>query len=158
MALRLVVSHRNTAPLPHQKTAGKLSFRGGLADLLEQPFHYCRGRDGRRYLHTVFSLIHCPELPKANYVLVHRDAEGRRTPLAVGQTTEDSGSLNLARLRWIGARLRANEIHLYLLAETPQERQAVENDLRASLLGVSHTSECDFFEASLPPSSATHLN
>src|SRR4029077_8353939 len=37
-----------------------------------QAFHYWRGASGRRYLHSVYSLIGCPALPRANYILVRR--------------------------------------------------------------------------------------
>lgn len=97
---------------------------------LTQPFHYWRGGSGRRYLHTVFSLIDCPEMAKANYILVHRGPGGARRALAVGQTVADAASLNLARLRHQGARLGANEIHIHLLAEDHAERDAVAADLR----------------------------
>lgn len=98
---------------------------------LKQSYHYWRGRSGRRYLHTVFPLIECPEIPKANFILVRRAPDGTRRALAVGQTTEDAMSLNLAHLRHQGARLGANEIHIHLLAETAAERDLVEQDLRA---------------------------
>lgn len=98
--------------------------------MLEQ-FHYWRGASGRRYLHTVFALIDCPEMPKANYILVRREADGSRRPIAFGQTVDDAGSLNLAHLRRRGARLGANEVHVHLLAENAAERTRVECDLRA---------------------------
>ncbi len=101
---------------------------------IEQSFHYWRGQSGARYLHTVFSLIECPELPKANYILVRRDADDARTVLGIGQTTADASSLNLAGLRLRGAQAGANEIHVHLLAETPDERARVEADLRAARL------------------------
>ncbi len=96
---------------------------------IAQSFHYWRGVTGERYLHSVYSLFACPELPRANYILVHRNDEGERTVLAVGQTTEHAASLNLAYLRHTGARLGANEIHIHLLAETAHERDSVETDL-----------------------------
>lgn len=96
---------------------------------IAQSFHYWRGATGERYLHSVYSLFACPELPRANYILVHRNDEGERTVLAVGQTTEHAASLNLAYLRHSGARLGANEIHIHLLADTAQDRDSVEADL-----------------------------
>ena len=41
-----------------------------------QAFHYWRGASGRRYLHSVYSLIGCPALPRANYILVRRYDDG----------------------------------------------------------------------------------
>ena len=37
-----------------------------------QAFHYWRGASGRRYLHSVYTLVGCPALPQANYILVRR--------------------------------------------------------------------------------------
>jgi hypothetical protein len=92
-------------------------------------FHYWRGRSGQRYLHTVYSLIGCPALPQANYILVRRDADGTREALAFGQTKDDAMSVNLAHLRHEGAKLGANEVHIHLLADTAGERDQVESDL-----------------------------
>lgn len=101
---------------------------------IEQSFQYWRGQSGARYLHTVFSLLECPVLPKANYILVRRDANGARAVLGIGQTTAEAGSLNLASLRLRGAQAGANEIHVHLLAETAEDRARVEADLRAARL------------------------
>lgn len=96
---------------------------------LAETFHYWRGASGKRYLHSVYTLLACPLLPRANYLLVHRRPDGERTVLAVGQTTDDAASLNLARLRHDGARLGANEVHIHLLAEDQEARDDVEMDL-----------------------------
>src|SRR5215510_11037456 len=45
----------------------------------DQVFHYWRGASGRRYLHSVYTLIGCPALPRANYILVRRHDNGSRT-------------------------------------------------------------------------------
>ena len=97
-----------------------------------QAFHYWRGASARRYLHSVYTLIGCPALPQANYILVRRHEDGTRTPLAFGQARDEATSLNLAHLRHQGARLGANEVHIHLLAETAEERAAVEADLTAA--------------------------
>ncbi|MFD0986008.1 hypothetical protein [Methyloligella solikamskensis] len=101
-------------------------------EAFRQAFHYWRGASGQRYLHSVYSLIGCPALPQANYILVRRDEDGSRTPLAIGATTGDTSSLNLADLRHRGAQLGANEVHIHLLAETDAEREEVCDDLRAT--------------------------
>ncbi len=100
-----------------------------LAGEVGQDFHYWRGASGKRYLHSVFLLIDCPEIPKANYILVRCDADGRRRALDIGQTFETACSLNLAHLRQRGTRLGAIEIHIHVLADTPRGRDAVETDL-----------------------------
>jgi len=101
-------------------------------EAFRQAFHYWRGATGQRYLHSVYSLVGCPALPQANYILVRRDEDGSRTPLAIGETTGDVTSVNLAALRHQGAKLGANEVHIHLLAETDAERTAVCDDLRAA--------------------------
>ena len=95
-------------------------------------FHYWCGASGERYLHTVYPLVECPELPRANFILVGRGEDGTRLPIRVGQTREDVVSLNRARLRHLGAVLGAVEVHVHLLAEGREERSAVEADLRAA--------------------------
>lgn len=108
--------------------------------IIAQPYHYWRGASGARYLHSVYSLLECPALPKATYILVHRDEDGTRRPLRIGQTVDEADTLNLAHLRHAGARLGANEVHIHLLAESEEERAAVTADLNARQLGrTRHT-------------------
>ncbi len=94
-----------------------------------QSFHYWRGQSGRRYLHTVYSLIGCPALPRANYVLIRREEDGSCTPLSIGQTMSDAVSLNLAQLRHEGAKAGASEVHIHMLAGSDDARALVEHDL-----------------------------
>jgi hypothetical protein len=101
---------------------------------LPNSFHYWRGASGKRYFHLVYSLIGCPAPPRANYVFVRREDDGTRVALAFGQTQDDAESLNRAHLRHEGAKRGANEVHLHLLADTPQARVAVEADLRLAAI------------------------
>jgi len=94
-----------------------------------QAFHYWRGASGRRYLHSVYSLVGCPALPQASYILVRRFDDGTRIALAFGQTKDDAVTLNLAHLRHEGAKCGANEVHIHLLAENGDARALVETDL-----------------------------
>lgn len=98
---------------------------------LKDRIHFWTGASGRRYVHTVYNLIDCPELPPANFLLVRREASGQRTVLAIGHLKHAAGSLNLAEVRQRGARLGANEVHIHLLAPTVQQRCMVELDLRS---------------------------
>lgn len=100
---------------------------------LSPNFHYWRGASGRRYIHTVYSLLECPQLPIANYVLVAREGNGQRVALRIGQTKETSWSLNLAHLRERAAKIGANEVHVHVLAERHDKRVLVEADLQAGL-------------------------
>lgn len=101
------------------------------AQQLKDRFQFWCGSSGRRYVHTVYSLLDCPEIPAANFLLVRREASGQRTVLAIGHTKHTAGSLNLAEIRLRGARLGANEVHIHLLAPTVQQRCMVELDLRS---------------------------
>ncbi len=102
----------------------------GAAELAER-FHFWTGASGRRYVHTVYSLVECPALPAGNYILVHRDGAGQRTVLSIGRAIEAAPSLNLAEIRRRGAELGANEVHVHLLASNAKLSQLVEFDLRS---------------------------
>jgi hypothetical protein len=115
---------RRSAPKPEFVTADS-------ATELNDRFHFWSGASGRRYVHSVYDLVDCPEVPAANFLLVHRDGAGRRSVLAIGHLTNEVGSLNLAEIRHRGARLGANEVHVHLLAPSAQQRRMVELDLRA---------------------------
>lgn len=97
-----------------------------------QQFQFWAGASGERYVHSVFSLIGCPELPKAVYVLMRRDNNGRGTVLRIGRTEHEAPSLNLAEIRHRGAKLGANEVHVHFLADSRRQRREVESDLRAA--------------------------
>lgn len=97
---------------------------------LEQDIHFWIGRSGQRYIHTVYSLVTCPALPEANYVLVRTGKDGRRQPIYVGTTTSEAPSLNLAEIRQRGAQLGADEVHVHLLAEGIDQRSVTEHDLQ----------------------------
>jgi len=92
-------------------------------------FHYWDGVSGERYLHSVYSLQSCPELPKANYIIVRRLENGECEPLTIGQTNEDACSLNLAHIRRTAARLGGDEIHIHVMTNSADERNRAEQDL-----------------------------
>lgn len=101
---------------------------------LSQRFHFWTGASGRRYVHTVYSLIECPALPTGNYILVKRAADGRRSVLSIGSVGHDAASLNLAEIRQRGAELGADEVHVHLLAQSTKLSKLVEFDLKNSQL------------------------
>ncbi len=86
-------------------------------------------------MHSVYSLIECPPLPKATYVLVKREQGGRRRVLHVGSGQSDAATLNLAGVRQRGAQLGANEVHVLFTAASDAARALVVCDLRAGQLG-----------------------
>ncbi len=86
-------------------------------------------------MHNVYSLIECPPLPKATYVLVRRELSGQRRVLHVGLGQSDAATLNLAGVRQRGAQLGANEVHVYFSAKSDAGRALIVCDLRAGQLG-----------------------
>lgn len=101
------------------------------------PFCFWHGASGERYVHTVYSLIDCPPLPRANYILVSYDSKGQRTVLRLGCVEHDAATLNLAELRHRGAKLAADEVHVHLLAKTRRARSLIHDDLKAALSGAA---------------------
>jgi hypothetical protein len=105
------------------------------APRVSERFHFWSGASGQRYVHTVYSLLDCPALPAANYVLVRRDASGLCHALSVGRASDEAPSLNLAQIRQHGANLGATEVHIHLLAGTSRQGKLVEFDLKSAVLG-----------------------
>lgn len=97
---------------------------------LVERFHFWSGASTKRYVHTVYSLLECPEMSCGTFALVRRDDKGRREALSFGRLTHAAPSLNLAEIRQRGAMLGANEVHIHLLAATDHEMKLVEFDLR----------------------------
>ena len=113
------------------KRADEPALGWGPREITEQ-FHFWRGASGRRYVHTVYSLIDCPELAEGSYVLVRRQANGTRQAVRIDRAHATAPSLNLAEIRQRGAQLGADEVHVHLLAETAAAELMVASDLRAS--------------------------
>jgi hypothetical protein len=90
-----------------------------------------KGASGRRYAHTVYSLIECPPLPEATYVLVKRLDGGQRQVLHVGVVASEAPIYNLAGVRRRGARLGADEVHVHLHPKGLRSRTRIARDLRA---------------------------
>jgi hypothetical protein len=97
---------------------------------------YWRGASGRRYVHTVYSLIECPPVPQANYLLVRREDDGSCRVLQITSGESSAPTPTHARIRQHGAILGANVVHVHLLAETPGPRRVVACDLPAGLFGT----------------------
>lgn len=93
------------------------------------------GASGQRYEHSVYSLLECPPLPQAVYLLVHRHANGDLKVLYIAPALNDAPSLNLARIRQRGATLGANEVHAHLQASSAETCRTIACDLRAGLFG-----------------------
>lgn len=108
---------------------------------LKHDFTFWRGATGTRYVHTIYSLLECPELPNANLVLARRHASGRVEIARVCRVEHDAMSLNLAEVRRLAAQLGANEVHVHLLARNEAQRAAIEHDISgcgAIAVGAMH--------------------
>lgn len=111
----------------------RLDLGGTLGKLAPARVEGWIGASGQRYTHLVYGLIDCPVVPKANYVLIHRERDGRREVLKVGRASHEAPTLNLAQIRHEGALLGANEIHVCIVAKTEAERILAEFDIVAGM-------------------------
>lgn len=125
------------------RTSGDLDATRSIANALshapdapsgKERFQFWTGESGRRYVHTVYDLLTCPTLPKSNYMLVKRDADGEPLTLSIGCLTNSAASLNLAEVRRLGAQLGATEVHVHLLADDAQDSKFIQHDLQAGYL------------------------
>ncbi len=98
---------------------------------------YWNGASGIRYVHTVFGLLDCPEMPNANIVLARRAANGRAEALYISRVERDVSSLNLAEIRRTAALLGATEVHVHFLAASAEQRALIEADINSA--GVQGT-------------------
>jgi hypothetical protein len=130
MAARIlkIVPVRHRTPTPEPVALG-------VPQDLPSRLHFWRGASAKRYVHTVYSLVECPPLPRAMYLLVRRDKDGQRKVLHVGRGRSDAPTLNLAQVRQRGAQLGANEVHVHFLADSETQRGLVMCDLRAGQFG-----------------------
>jgi hypothetical protein len=103
------------------------------ADLPSDPtfkdrFWYWTGASGRKYIHSVYTLEDCPPLPGAVFIGVRREGP-LRIVMGIGRFTQfwegTLGSGDLASLRTSGA----DEIHVHLLAKSPEVANAILDDL-----------------------------
>lgn len=108
---------------------------------LAERFHFWTGASGRRYVHTVYSLIECPALAAGSVLLVKRDAKGRRSLIEIVTVTSDSETLNLAEIRHKGALAGADEVHVHLLAGSTRMANLIAFDLKSAAQGASAASQ-----------------
>jgi hypothetical protein len=101
--------------------------------------HVWRGASGTLYVHSAASLLFCPEMTEATYVLLHRDGDGMARVLRVGCLENTTPSLNLATIRQLGASLGANEVHVRTLGGTATDRARVAFDIEAALGAAEDT-------------------
>jgi|LNFM01.1.fsa_nt_gb hypothetical protein len=97
------------------------------------PQHIWRGASGTLYIHSVTSLVFCPEMGPSTFILLHRDGDGTARVLRVGCLENAAPSLNLAVIRQLGATLGANEVHIRALGKTAADRARVAFDIEHGL-------------------------
>jgi hypothetical protein len=109
-----------------------------------------RGASGTLYTHISTSLLLCPELPEATYLLLHRDAAGALRVLRVGTLDSKARSLNLARLRQVGATLGANEVHFRIERSSVAERARISFDIENALQSGAALADASLSDAYQP--------
>ena len=95
---------------------------------IQDRFWYWTGASGRKYIHSVYSLEHCPPLPGGVYVAVKRQGALR---IAVGLGRFQpfwEGVLGASDVRRFAA-LGVDELHVHLLSKSAEQAEAVLSDL-----------------------------
>jgi hypothetical protein len=99
---------------------------------MKERFWYWTGKSGQKYIHSVYDLDACPRLPGAVYVAVKRLGQVR-TAVAVGRFApfwdKTLGLDDVAKLESLGA----DEVHVHLLARSPDMAEAIKLDLASAL-------------------------
>lgn len=98
---------------------------------------FWRGTSGHAYVHSIYALAGCPEIPPACVMLVRRPDDGSpRQVLKVMRVEEEAPSLNLAQIRQQGACVGANEVHLHFAAGDRLARSTATFDLATRHGGI----------------------
>lgn len=87
-----------------------------------------------------YSLLWCPPVPAANFVLTRREAPGKRRVLRIGRVESLTPIYNLAQLRYAGALLGADEIHVHIPAGGARARRRIDRQMIEAL--ESDTLQC----------------
>ena len=93
-----------------------------------------KGRSGRRYVFSVYPASECPAFSGAVLIAAARDAKGRRRVLSVRETGAFPEPAVARARREIEALGAAGELHVHLLARSPEERAAALADLVADVV------------------------
>ena len=97
--------------------------------IAQDDFVFWRGCSGQRYLATVYNLEDLPDYIGVVVVFARKLADGRRQAITVLQV-ESSLPIDLPSLLPQLEAKGAQEAHIYFLAQTVLERQAVVFDLK----------------------------
>jgi len=96
-----------------------------------QRFWYWRGASGRNYIHSIYAADTCPPLPGAVYIAVQCDGTERRAVAARRFPSCWDGSMSGLAASVLSG-LRAQEIHVHLLARGEADAEKVLADLVAA--------------------------
>lgn len=98
-----------------------------ISAVLQPIGHYLwQARTGVRFTVVAYHLIACPAPVAASYLLVQRTPDHKRRVLGFGRVAGAPASLNLATIRQRGARLGADEVHLFALQGSAPPKVLVE--------------------------------
>ena len=136
----MLACDREAAGFCEQPTAPWIALASGsktggssLAALAGMPIssRFCswKGRSGRRYVFSVYPAPACPAFCDAILLAAVRDAKGRRRVLSVRETGAFPEPAVASARRELKAFGPAAELHLHLLATSPEERAAAVADL-----------------------------
>jgi hypothetical protein len=92
---------------------------------MKERFWYWQGTSGRKYIHSVYDVEACPPLPGAVYVAVKRSGH-LRIAVAVGRFAP---YWDVSKLEHLGI----DEIHVHLLARSPEMAETIKYDLASAL-------------------------
>ena len=114
-----------------ERTGGALRWQSPF----DSAITFWLGTSGHPYVHSVYSLTGCPEIPPASVILARRQS---RSPVAlkVMHVEHDAPSLNLADIRRQGAALGANEVHLHFASGDAVARKTASFDLATRHGGI----------------------
>ncbi len=107
---------------------------------LQDRFWYWQGASGRKYIHSVYALDHCPPLPGAVFVAVRRQGPLRLAVSAGRFTPHWDGAFASHEVRQL-MQAGIDEIHVHLLAKAPDQAEAVLGDLREAMLDFAGNPE-----------------
>ena len=110
--------------------------RIGRLDEADNCFWYWYGLSGRRYIHNVYDIDLCPPLPGAVYLAVRKCDEKVSDVIDCGLLPDVPGMAMRELFRAVKA-AGATHIHAHLLASSPAEAQAICDDIRKLLAGIS---------------------
>jgi hypothetical protein len=93
-------------------------------------FHWWQGASQNWYIHSVYQLSEWPAFDWQNYILARLEADGRVTPLYIGQTGDGRDRTTRHEKYLPAILLGATHVHIHLLAHSREARFGIETDLR----------------------------